>query len=67
MCLEISSSRLLHFNRFKKRLEISFAEATAAFALDDLEENGGTILDWLREDLQEVTFFVAVNEYAKRT
>src|ERR1700730_1935319 len=42
---------LVPFDRFEKRLEITFAESFVAFALDDFEEyrpNHG-----LREDLQE--------------
>src|SRR6195256_3439739 len=50
--LQISSSRLLHFNRLKQRLEIPFAKSAATLALDDLEEYGRPIFHRLRENLQ---------------
>src|SRR5208337_4111684 len=65
-CLQIPSPRLLHFDRFKQRLEISFAKSAAALALDDFEEHGRSILYRLRENLQQVAFFVAVYQYTQR-
>src|ERR1700683_963928 len=65
-CLKISSPRLLHFDRFEERLEISFAEAATASALDDLEEYSRAILHRLRKNLQQLTFFVAGHAHTER-
>src|ERR1700732_5064902 len=65
-CLQIPSSRLLHFNRFKQRFEIPFAKSAAALALDHFEEHGRPIFHRLRENLQEVAFLVAVHKYTER-
>src|SRR6202795_5273058 len=48
--LQIPSSRLLHLNRLKQRLEIPFAKSAAALALDPFEEHGRPILPRLREN-----------------
>src|ERR1700680_2559157 len=55
-CLQIPSSRLLHLNRFKQRLEIPFAKSAAALALDHFEEHRRPIFHRLRENLQEIAF-----------
>src|ERR1700675_2351798 len=65
-CLQVPSSRLLHFDRFKQRFEIPFSKSAAALALDDFEEHGRPILHRLRENLQEVAFLVAVHKYTER-
>src|SRR5260370_42106286 len=65
-CLQIPSSRLLHFNRFKQRFEIPFSKSAAALALDHFEEHGRPILHRLRENLQQVAFLVAVHKYTER-
>src|ERR1700674_5746212 len=65
-CLQIPSSRLLHLNRFKQRLEIPFAKSAAALALDHFEEHRRPIFHWLRENLQEIAFLVAVHKYTER-
>src|SRR5437016_9327735 len=56
---------LLALDRFEQRFEVPFAEAARAVPLDDLEEQRGAVLDRLGEDLQEVTFIVAVHEDAQ--
>src|SRR5215470_13039834 len=63
--LQIPPPRLLHLDRFEQGLEIALPEPSASLPLDDLEKHGRTILDWLRKDLQQVAFFVAVYEYTK--
>src|ERR1700686_1728755 len=65
-CLQIPSSRLLHFDRFKQRFEIPFSKSAAALALDDFEEHGRPIFHRLRENLQQVAFLVAVHKYTER-
>src|ERR1700674_695766 len=64
--LQIPSSRLLHFDRFKERFEIPFAKSAAALALDDFEKHGRPIFHRLRKNLQEVPFLVAVHKYTER-
>src|ERR1700674_5131049 len=65
-CLQIPSSRLLHLNRFKQRLEIPFAKSAAALALDHFAEHRRPIFHRLRENLQEIAFLVAVHKYTER-
>jgi hypothetical protein len=45
MCLEIPSPPLLLFHRHKLLLEIAFAKALAAFALENFVERRRTVLD----------------------
>ena len=33
--------------------------------LDDFDENGGTVLEWLRKYLEQVALLIKVNEEAK--
>ncbi len=53
------------FDGFEERFEVAFAEAAAAFALDDFVEEGGAVFDGAGEDLQHVAFVVAVDEDAE--
>jgi hypothetical protein len=64
MLLKIAAQFLLTFDSFEESLEVSFAKAAAALALDDLVEDGRAIFDRLGEDLQHVAFVVAVDEDA---
>src|SRR6266446_7371211 len=64
--LQIPSSRLLHFDRFKQRFEIPFSKSAAALALDDFKEHGRPIFHRLRENLEQVAFLVAVHKYTER-
>ncbi len=63
--LKISASPLFFFDRNEQRFEISFAEAFAAFALENFVENGRAVFDRFGEDLQQIAFVVAVNEDAE--
>jgi hypothetical protein len=63
--LQIASRFLLSFDGFEEGFEISFAEAAASFALDDLVEDGGSVFDGAGEDLEHVAFIVAVDENAE--
>jgi hypothetical protein len=47
--LHVSPEALFLLDGFEKRLEIALAEALAAAALDDLDEQGGSIFDGLGE------------------
>src|SRR5262249_39586493 len=52
----------LPFDRFEERLEVALAETSGSAALDDLEENGGAILDRLGEGLQQIALLVPVRQ-----
>src|ERR1039458_4225463 len=65
--LEVAPRRLLTLDRFEQRLEVAFAEALAALALDDLEEERRTVADRTRENLQQVAVVIAVDEDVERT
>src|SRR5215207_5734260 len=64
-CLEIPAQGLLALDRLEQGPEVPLAEAARAFALDDLVEKCGAILDGLREDLQEVAVGITVDENAE--
>ena len=63
--LQVSSAALFFLYRHKQRLKITFAEALAAFALEDFVEDGWAVFDGFGEDLKQVAFFVAVDEDAE--
>ena len=56
---------MLSLDGFKEGFEVALTETGGTFALDDLEENRWAGLYGLGEDLEEVAFFVAVNEDAE--
>jgi hypothetical protein len=62
MRLQIAACLLFALNGFKKRLEVALPKAPAPFALNDLEKQGRAIFDRTREDLQHVTFVIAINK-----
>src|ERR687888_2725848 len=61
-CLQISARGLLALDRFKERLEVSFAKTLRAFALNDFEEQRRPILDRFGKNLEQITFVVAVDQ-----
>ena len=63
--LQIASRRLLAFDGFEQRFEIAFAEALRAFALNDLEKECRAIFHRLGENLQQITFIIAIDENAE--
>src|SRR6201995_1817463 len=60
--LEIPTERLLALNRLKQRLEVPLAKAAASLALNDLVEDCRPVLYRSREDLQHVSFIVAIDQ-----
>src|SRR5947207_10344157 len=63
--LQIASPVLLFFERLKERFEITFAKTLGAFALDDFEKERRSILNRLREYLQQISFVVAIDQNAE--
>ena len=53
MSLKISPLRLFQLDALEKRLEVSRSESLVIVSLDDLDEDGGTILEGFGEDLQD--------------
>src|SRR5689334_23144283 len=60
VALEVPALRLLSLDRLEQRLEVADAEPARAVALDDLEEEGGAVLDRPREDLEQIALLVTV-------
>src|SRR5262249_13753413 len=56
--LNDAAPQLIALERFEQRLEVAFAEALVALALDELEEHGTE--EGLREDLQEQPLLAAL-------
>jgi hypothetical protein len=52
--LQISSCSLIDFVRFKQGLEVAFAKAASALALNHFEEKRGAVLHRFGEDLKQV-------------
>ena len=65
VALEVAAFGLLAFYGFEEGFEVALAEAAAAFALDDLVEEGGAVFYGAGEDLEHVAFVVAVDEDAE--
>jgi hypothetical protein len=63
--LEVSTACLFALDGLKECLEVSFSKRARAFALDDLVKKCGAIFDGFGEDLQEIAFFVAVDQDAE--
>src|SRR6185436_15039640 len=64
--LEVAAESLLALDCLEERLEVADPEAARAVALDHLEEERRPVLDDLREELEEVSLLVAVDEDAHR-
>src|SRR6266511_5075340 len=60
--LQISSRSLLALDGFEQRFEIAFAEALCAFALNNFKEERRAILYRLRENLEQITFIIAIDQ-----
>ncbi|CAM2148565.1 hypothetical protein PT2222_200015 [Paraburkholderia tropica] len=60
LVLHDAAADLVEFDRFEQRLEVAFAEALIALALDDLEEDRADLV--LREDLQQQVLGRAVDQ-----
>src|SRR6266496_5642900 len=63
--LQIASRGLFALDGFEQRFEIALSKALRAFALNDLEKERRSILHRLREDLQQITFVIAINQNAQ--
>jgi len=50
--LEVAAFRLLAFDRLEQRFEVPLPESSRTFALDDFREQGRSVGEVLREDLQ---------------
>src|SRR5919107_1460376 len=61
--LQVAALLLLALDRLEQRLEVAVAEPARAVALDDLEEHRRPVADPLREDLQQVSLVVAIDEH----
>lgn len=59
---KVSSLLLLDLDCFEKTLEVSSAKTIMVVSLDDLEEEGRSVLNRLGEDLEEVTLVVVVDK-----
>src|SRR5262245_37645608 len=62
---EVPPKRLLLLDRLEQRLEVPLAEAPRALSLDHLVEQSRPVLHGLREDLQQVTIGITIDENAE--
>ncbi len=53
--LQVAATFLFEFEGFEEGLEVPLAEALTSLAGDDLEEEGGAVLQRLAEELQETS------------
>src|SRR2546426_3679005 len=60
--LQIPSRGLFALDGFEQRFEITFAETLRALALNDLEKERWAIFHRLGEDLQQITFVIAIDQ-----
>src|SRR6476659_8500626 len=61
---EVPAGVLLALDGLEEGLEVALAEAEGAVALDQLEEDRGTVAERLGEDLEQVAVLVAVDQDA---
>src|SRR2546423_4211524 len=59
---QVPSRLLLAIDRFEERAEITFANAARALALDYLIEHRRTVLHISREDLEQVSLRITIDE-----
>lgn len=59
---EVSTDALLGLDGLEKCLEVASAETLMVSTLDDLKEEGGSVLKWLGEDLEQVALVIVVHE-----
>jgi hypothetical protein len=60
LVLHYTAANLVQLDRLEQRLEVAFAEALIALALDDLEEDRSNLV--FSEDLQQQVFGCAVDQ-----
>src|SRR5215469_15707174 len=60
--LEVAAAGLLALDRLEQGLEVALTEPLRTMPLDQLEEDGGPVLHWLGEDLQQIAVLVPVGE-----
>ena len=60
--LQVSTGGLIKLDAFEQSLEVASAEALMVVSLDDLNEDCGTILKRLGEDLKKISIVIVVNE-----
>src|SRR5215213_8623539 len=65
--LQVSAQRLLTFNRFKERLDISATKAARAFALDNLHERSRARVQRFGEYLKHRAPLVLIDENTQLT
>src|SRR4051812_14567204 len=65
LALEVTAKFLLSFDCFEERLEVPCTKTLRAFALNYLVKNSRAVFDRLSEDLQQISFIIAVNENSK--
>src|SRR5438874_13054082 len=63
--LQIASRGLLALDGFEQGFEITLTKALRDFALNDLKKQRRSILHRLCENLQQITFIIAINQNAQ--
>src|SRR5581483_1849908 len=63
--LQITSQRLLALDGLEQRFEIAFAKTLRSLALNDFEEQRGAIFHRLGENLQQISFVIAIHQNAE--
>ena len=62
---EVAPTSLLAFDGFKQGFEVAFPEALRSAAANDFEEQRGSILQRLGEQLQQVPLVVSIHQDAE--
>jgi len=58
---KVASLGLLLLDRNEKTLEVTCSKTFVILSLDDFKEQSRPVLKWLRENLQQISFFVIVD------
>ena len=63
--LQVPSCCLFAFDGFEERLEIAFAKALRAFALNNFEKERRPVFYRFGEYLKQITFIIAIDQDAQ--
>ena len=60
--LQIASRILLFFQSLEQGFEVTFAKTLRTLALDNFKKESWPVFHWLGEDLEQITFVVAIDQ-----
>lgn len=59
---EVASLSLVDLNSFEKCFEVTCSESLMISSLNNLNKESWSVLEWLGEDLKNITLFIVVHQ-----